>query len=381
MQVKLTQEFIQTQLRCPDGKGRVEYCDTEVPGLYVEARATSPGQGTFYLRYKDRGGKTCHQKLGRTTDVGLADARKAARTLRAEISLQQRDPRADARARKAAITMNAFFDDHYLPYIKPRLRSWPRIVQLYARIRAKFGDRRLGDIGRKEVIEWHASLLEEGLAPATVDHHARLIARMLNLAVEWQHIDRNVLAKFPLFRAPNQRDHFLTPEQLARLVEVLRTDRRRGVCQVAMFLLSTGARLNEALSAKWRDIDIPNRRWTILAETAKSKRTRSVPLNDSALMVLEEVGTRGKHDEVFVNPRTGKGTRPCSACGNGSASRPDCRSCGCTTCATSSPRSWSAGAARSSRCSSCSATPARWSRSATPTCRHGRCARRQTRGR
>ena len=33
---------------------------------------------------------------------------------------------------------------------------------------------------------------------------------------------------------------------------------------------------------------------------------RSLPLNDSALLVLEEVGTRGKYEDVFVNPRTGK---------------------------------------------------------------------------
>jgi integrase len=179
-------------------------------------------------------------------------------------------------------------------------------VQLYARIGAKFGRKRLGEITRKEAVEFHLGLRRGGLSPASADLHAALLRRLLNLAVEWEHVDRNVLAKFPLFREPNQRDHYLTPEQLARLVEVLRTDHRRGVCQVAMFLLSTGARLNEALSAKWRDIDLPGRRWTILAETAKSKRTRSVPLNDSALMVLEEVGTRGKFEDVFVNPRTGK---------------------------------------------------------------------------
>ena len=45
-----------------DGKNRIEYCDTELPGLYIETRATSEGQGTWYLRYKDANGKTCHQK-------------------------------------------------------------------------------------------------------------------------------------------------------------------------------------------------------------------------------------------------------------------------------------------------------------------------------
>ena len=83
--VKLTQHLINTELRCPDGKTRVELCDTELPGLYVLVSAASPGCGTFFLRYKDATGKTCHQKIARTTDVDLAEARKRARTLRAQI--------------------------------------------------------------------------------------------------------------------------------------------------------------------------------------------------------------------------------------------------------------------------------------------------------
>jgi hypothetical protein len=76
--VKLTQHIITNDLHCPDGKTRVELCDRELPGLYVEVRATNPGQGTYYLRYKDDTGKTCHQKVGRTTDIDLAEARKKA---------------------------------------------------------------------------------------------------------------------------------------------------------------------------------------------------------------------------------------------------------------------------------------------------------------
>jgi integrase len=308
MKLKLTQEFIQTQLRCPDGRGRVEYCDTEVPGLYVEARATSPGEGTFYLRYKDRGGKTCHQKLGRTIDVNLAEARKAAKTLRSEISLLQRDPRAEAKARKQVPQLDSFFRDQFLPYAKPRLRSYARQSQLYARIGAKFGDRRLNQIGRKEVIEWHASLLEEGLAPASVDHHAKLLRRLLNLAVEWQVIDRTPLARFPLLNANNQRERLLDGEQLETLVTTLDAAAEKGstVALIAMFLLSTGARLNEALSATWDQVDLVNLVWKVQAVHSKSKRVRSSPLNPSAVAVLHRAGTRGKHEHVFVNPKTGK---------------------------------------------------------------------------
>ncbi|MBL8439863.1 MAG: DUF4102 domain-containing protein, partial [Betaproteobacteria bacterium] len=90
--VKLTPSFIAHNLLCPQGKTRIEMCCAETPGLYIEVRATSQGQGTYYLRYKDASGKTCHQKVGRTMDLTLADARRQAKALRAEIALGA-DPR------------------------------------------------------------------------------------------------------------------------------------------------------------------------------------------------------------------------------------------------------------------------------------------------
>ena len=53
-------------------------------------------------------------------------------------------------------------------------------------------------------------------------------------------------------------------------------------------------------------VDRENRVWRIPASTSKSKRVRSVPLNDSALEVLGQVDTEGEFDHVFVNRETGK---------------------------------------------------------------------------
>lgn len=73
------------------------------------------------------------------------------------------------------------------------------------------------------------------------------------------------------------------------------------VCQVALFLLSTGARLSEALQAQWSQVDRQSRVWRIPATNSKSKRVRSIPLNDSAIEVLDRLGTEGKFDHLFIN--------------------------------------------------------------------------------
>jgi integrase len=85
---------------------------------------------------------------------------------------------------------------------------------------------------------------------------------------------------------------------------VLRTDENRTICRVAMFLLSTGCRLNEALQATWAQVDRPNRVWRIPASNSKSKKIRLVPLNDSALEVLDELKTEGRIEYLFVNEKT-----------------------------------------------------------------------------
>jgi len=301
--LSLTNNFLATGLICTDNKQRIEYCDKDVPGLYVEVRATSPGQGTYYLRYKDATGKTCHQKIGRTTDVTLAEARKKAREHKAEIHLGA-DPRGEHKAMKAVPTMSSFFDDSYLVYVKPRKRSWAGDVSLFRnRVEPVFGHLRLNEVKRQQVQQFHAGLLTTGISEATADHYVKLIRQMLNRALEWDVIEVNPIARIKLFNPDNRKENYLSPEELEALLEVLRIDANRMVCNVALFLLSTGARLNEALSATWDHIDRPSRVWRIPATTSKSKRVRSVPLNDSAMEVLGQIGTEGISPFLFVSSR------------------------------------------------------------------------------
>lgn len=300
--LKLTQSMMSNVLQCSDGKARTELCDADCPGLYIEVRATSPGHGTFYLRYKDGTAKTCHHRLGSTSEVTLADARKQAKTLKAEIALGA-NPKGEAKA--AMLTYATFFTDHYLPYVTPRKRSWKRDEELFRlRIETVFGDKRLDAIERKQIQSFHTALLAEGLAPASCDHHVKLIRQSLNLAVEWDMLERNPASKVPLFNVDNKVEHYLDDDQLQRLLTVLRSpDSPRNVCLIALFLLSTGARLNEALQAKWSQIDRRTRVWRIPAAVSKSGKVRVVPLNDSALEVLGQLETEGKFDHLFVNSR------------------------------------------------------------------------------
>ena len=301
---KLTQDIVDHKLQCAEGKLREEIVSDDRSGLYIEVRSASKGKGTYYLRYKDGNGKTCHQKIGLTVDMSLQQAKLAVKKLKAEIDLGA-DPRAEEKARLAVITFDEFFEEHYLPFVKPRKRSWHSDWTLFkVRISKKFGEKRLNEVTRQQIQTFHSSLTAEGLAPATANHHLKLIRRMLNLAIEWDMIEKNVASRIPMLYEDNMKTEYLNDEELARLLKVLKTDSRRAVCNIALFLLATGARLNEALSAEWDQIDRDKKVWLIPASNTKSRRSRPVPLSVHALNVLNELDTEGRYSHLFINKRT-----------------------------------------------------------------------------
>jgi integrase len=234
----------------------------------------------------------------------LVDARKAVKTLKSEINLGA-DPRGEEKAKRAVLNYSDFFEQHYMPYVKVRKRSWKTDLGFYRlRLKDEFGDYRLNQITRQHIQTFHTRMSDEGLAAATSNHYLKLLKHSLNLAIDWDMLDINPASRIPLFFEDNKVENLLSDEQLERLMMVLKIDENRNVCLIAIFLLSTGVRLNEALQAKWSQVDQKNRVWRIPASNSKSKRTRAVPLNDSALDVLNQLTTRDRYEHVFINFQT-----------------------------------------------------------------------------
>ncbi|MDP2283775.1 MAG: integrase arm-type DNA-binding domain-containing protein, partial [Pseudohongiella sp.] len=199
--IQLTPKFIST-LQCEPGKSRTEWCDSEVKGLYCEARATSADVGTYYLRYKDESGTTRHLRLGPTSDISLAQARKLAADKKAEIR-QGANPSMERKQEKQIPTLRQFVEEQYAPYCKVRKRSWHTDhLRFNQRLFPAFGDIRLDRITTKQLIDFHSDLREvHKLAPATADHFIKLIRHVFNMAIKWGVVDKNPATKMSLFSA------------------------------------------------------------------------------------------------------------------------------------------------------------------------------------
>ena len=292
-----------SSLVVPEGKKRLEVCDTQVRGLILEKTASEKSVPTFYLRYK-RNGTTCWDRLGTINDFSIVQARKLATLRKAEHASEAKQ----APEQKPAIgemTLDTFWTDHYLPHAQLHKRSWKRDEQLYRiRLKPKFGDKKLSAITRYEVERFQQELLQEGLSHSSSSHHAKLMKHFLNLAVKWEMLTKNVLNGIPLVLAlvDNSVENYLDEEQLKRLVEVLKVEACRTPAMILLMLLSSGARLNEAFTATWKNIDLEAGVWKVDAIRAKGKRARNIPLNDSAKWVISQLDSRGKSEFLFPSP-------------------------------------------------------------------------------
>jgi integrase len=108
-----------------------------------------------------------------------------------------------------------------------------------------------------------------------------------------------------------QRERFLTPEEFARLGQVLDKAARTGahnpfVLAAIRLLILTGARLSEILTLKWAHVD-ELRRALLLPESKTGAKT--IPLNQYALDVLTALPRLQNNPYVLPGHATGRHLR------------------------------------------------------------------------
>jgi site-specific recombinase XerD len=293
-------------LVCPPDKKKIEYSDADQPGLFAEVRESATAIPTWYLRLKNAKGTNTYKKIGTVKEISLAQARKLVKQLRAEhgATVKAEPSIVVALPAPTEMTWSTFIKDHFAPHCTAHIRSakkYDQLQRLY--VSPRFGEMRLSQITRKNAQSLHVDMVGKmKLSPASADHAIKFMRRALNLAVQWDYLEKNPLKNFELFMVDNQVENYLSDEQMQKLLTVLRTDSNRNVCNMLMLLLSTGARLNEVLSATWKNVSMEGRALKVDAIRSKSKRSRSIPLNDSAMWVLEQLDSRDKSAYLFPSP-------------------------------------------------------------------------------
>lgn len=298
--------LLKSGLQCPPGKRRIEYVSHERTGLYLEVRATSPGEGTYYLRFKNKSGKTCHQKLGRTTEINLDQARQKVKELKAKITLGEYPGDEDHDRLNTNMSFSDYWEQLFLPYISQRIRSAKKYDEYYRlRLKNAFGNMRLDEI-RRHHIESFLTEIRKDLSPASCNRYLATLKRAFSFSVDSELLEKSPARTIRLFHEESQIERYLNEEELQRLMTVLATHPNRTVSLIVQFLLLTGCRKSEALYLRWEYVDLKNRIARLPANVAKGKKIRTLVLSEQAVEVLKQLDTREKYSHCFINKQTGK---------------------------------------------------------------------------
>ncbi len=151
----------------------------------------------------------------------------------------------------------------------------------------------LDDINQ-DVIDKIRSVKLNEVSKATTNRYLALIRSILiRSRDEWEWIDK--VPKIRLFKESNCRERSLTFDQVKRLMHELPTHQRETV----MFALATGLRQRNVLELEWSQVNLALRHAWIHASQSKNRKPIAIPLNDTAIHVLQR--QIGKHEtRVFT---------------------------------------------------------------------------------
>ena len=253
------------------------------------------GRKFYYFRYSLDGRKRA-TKLGEHGALSLPEARKQALALRQQVD-QGKDPQAEKALHKAVPTLADFALQDYLPYARRHKRSADGDEsKLRVHVLPRFGSRKLDAVTARDVQLYHAQIKASHCA-ATANRHLSLLSKLFKLAVQWERVEKNPCAGVKKFRENNQRERFLSEDEIQRLYLAMDQEPNRVAVAAIKFLLLTGLRKEEGLQARWEHVD-PERGVLFLPHT-KSGKSRTAVLNEEASAVLAEQAKQAGNPYVF----------------------------------------------------------------------------------
>jgi integrase len=283
MPVRLTETAINKAIREVSDGTRRDLADAACAGLRL--RLTPAGTATWVLACRDRQGRMRRFPLGSYPDKGVSEARSEARTLHTRVKQDGADPVADRRRERA---MGAA--------AKEGVGTLGALLDLYGEKRGN-AQRAWAD-SRKRIDLVFKPLLAKPVASLAASDFQMLVdaypsestggfvVRSVRPALKWSAQRGYVadgLANIHPPAAVKRRKRILTRDELATVLPALRAS-SRPYAAALLFMLLTLTRRQETALARWRDVNLEARTWTIL-ET-KNGEPHVVPLSQQAMNLL-----------------------------------------------------------------------------------------------
>ena len=290
-----------------------------VSGLHLQV--TKTGARSWILRTKV-GAKRRDIGLGGYPDVPLVQAREKARAAK-ELIQQGIDPVAEKKAVRTALiaaqATNKTFDECAEQFLIKKTTEFsnPKHADQWRNTLATYASPVIGKLAVDAVELPHILKILEPLWQSKTETATRLRGRIEAVLAyatvskyrsgdnpaRWQGNLDAVLPKPGKLK--KVKHHKAIPwQEIGPFVQSLRE--RKGTGAKALeFTILTAARSGEVRGAKWDEIDLANKTWTIPADRMKTSKEHMVPLCDDALTILASLPRFAGNELVFPGARGG----------------------------------------------------------------------------
>jgi integrase len=288
-------------------------------GLYLIV-ASSTSRNWSY-RYWINGKERWHG-LGSLQDVSLKDARikrdAARQAVRAGVDIVQEKRSAREEAKVVAVAAASptfeqcaqrYIDENWSKWSKKHRAQWPSSLKAYA----------YPTIGSLTIAEIKPSHVFELLAPIWVEK--RETANRVRGRIETV-IAKNVDIDDKDFRNPAELTKQLREKLPKRAKRVVRhhpalpyaemsqfmtklSDAAGIAAEMLGFVIFTACGTNEAIEARWSEVDRSLSAWRIPGERMKMDQEHVVPLSGPALEILDRMRDGSQSELIFPNPEGG----------------------------------------------------------------------------
>ncbi len=309
---------------------RVKNAKSPEPGMYADGgglylRVTTEGARNWVLRYM-LNRKPRWMGLGPLALYSLAEAR--ARALDARRKRHEGiDPIEARRAERARQRLDAAkaikFKQCAENYIASHSAGWRNEKHRY-QWKATLKDYAYPVIGDLPVQAVDTTLMLKVLEPiwTTKAETAGRVRQRIESVLDWAKVRgyrdgenparwRGHLDKLLPARSRVRQVEHLAALPYAKIPDFLANLRARDAiaARALEFLILTAGRTGEVIGARWNEIDLRDKLWTVPASRMKAQREHRVPLSTQALAILDEMQTARQGDAtdgyVFPGPKLG----------------------------------------------------------------------------
>lgn len=292
------------------------------PGRYLDGnglflQVSDTGASSWVLRVKIRRGKRREIGLGSFPLVTLAEAREKAKELR-KVARAGGDPIAirDKAMKQPPLFRDAVETVHKLNEQgwknRKHASQWINTLKIY--VVPTLGDISVDAIRSEHIVQAVSDIW------STKPETARRVLQRIRTVLLWAKgngyrsdspTDEVQAARNALPRHTRVRRHHkaLPYPAVPAFIRELHTFSAAETVRVAFeFLILTATRSNEVLNAKWSEIDLDQRIWTIPPQRMKAKREHLVPLSKRCTELLEQAArlSGGCEGYIFHGARAGR---------------------------------------------------------------------------